>query len=415
MENGRITVTKNRHPRFALTLMGPAFITAIGYIDPGNFATNIQAGSAYGYTLLWVVVASSLMAMLIQLLSAKLGIATHKNLAEHLRDKLPKVCVWGYWIQAEIMAMATDLAEFIGASIGFKLLLGISLLEGALLTAVISSAILLVQSRNPKYLEIVIGAFLLFVAVAYLIELKFAHPNWVLVAKDSFWPNEPNNNAIYLSAGILGATIMPHVIYLHSALTQRQGADCMTTDCAHQQRLYYRSTRLDVAVAMTIAGFVNMAMVIMAAATFHLNGHPEIADLTTAYSTLTPLLGKAAATIFALSLIASGLSSTVVGTLAGQVVMKGFTHLKIPLWVRRSITMLPAFIVIIVGLNPSSILVLSQVVLSFGIAFALIPLLIFTSQRALMGGLTNSKIIQGIGAVIVVLVVSLNIFLLTTA
>ncbi|MGL6000846.1 MAG: Nramp family divalent metal transporter [Plesiomonas sp.] len=415
MENNQIAVAKNRHQRFALTLMGPAFITAIGYIDPGNFATNIQAGSTYGYTLLWVVVVSNMMAMLIQLLSAKLGIATNKNLAEHLRDSLPKVCVWGYWIQAEIMAMATDLAEFIGASIGFKLLLGVSLLEGAILTAIISASILLVQSRNPKYLEMVIGAFLLFVAVAYLIELKFVHPDWTLVAKESFWPDEPNNNAIYLSAGILGATIMPHVIYLHSALTQRQGDPTTAHTDPEQQRLHYRSTRLDVGIAMTIAGFVNMAMVVMAAATFHVSGHPEVADLETAYNTLTPLLGKAASVIFALSLIASGLSSTVVGTLAGQVVMQGFTHLKIPLWVRRVVTMLPAFVVIIIGLNPSSILVLSQVVLSFGIAFALIPLLIFTGQRALMGELTNSKIIQGIGAVIVVLVVALNIFLLATS
>ncbi|RWR01246.1 manganese transport protein MntH [[Pantoea] beijingensis] len=387
-----------------LALLGPAFIAAIGYIDPGNFATNIQAGASYGYKLLWVVVWANIMAMLIQLMSAKLGIATGKNLAEHIRDRFPRPAVWFYWVQAEIIAMATDLAEFIGAAIGFKLLFGISLLQGAVLTGVATFLILMLQNRGQKPLELVIAGLLLFVAAAYIVELFFSQPNVSQLVQGMALPTLPTADSVFLAAGVLGATIMPHVIYLHSSLTQRSEGG------TRSER--YSSTKLDVAIAMTIAGFVNLAMMATAAAAFHFSGHTGIADLEEAYLTLQPLLGHAAATVFGLSLVAAGLSSTVVGTLAGQVVMQGFIHFYIPLWVRRAVTMLPSFIVIMAGWDPTYILLMSQVLLSFGIALALAPLLAFTGNRELMGDMVNSRLMQNTGRLIVVLVVGLNLYLL---
>lgn len=390
--------------RLRLALMGPAFIAAIGYIDPGNFATNIQAGASFGYQLLWVVVWANLMAMLIQLLSAKLGIATGKNLAEHIRDRYPRPLVWFYWVQAEIIAMATDLAEFIGAAIGFKLILGVSLLQGAVLTGIATFLILMLQSRGQKPLEKVIGGLLLFVAAAYIVELVFSQPALAPLMRGIVIPSLSGSQAVFLAAGVLGATIMPHVIYLHSSLTQHlHGGD---------RKERYAATRWDVGIAMTIAGFVNLAMMATAAAAFHFNGHTGVADLELAYLTLEPLLSHAAATIFGLSLVAAGLSSTVVGTLAGQVVMQGFVHFHIPLWLRRSITMLPSFIVILMGLDPTRILVMSQVLLSFGIALALVPLLVFTSDARLMGDLVNTTRVKRTGWIIVALVVGLNLWLL---
>ena len=404
MPDSQITEASSKQRKIKLALMGPAFIAAIGYIDPGNFATNIQAGASYGYQLLWVVVWANIMAMLIQLLSAKLGIATGKNLAEHIRDRFPRPFVWFYWVQAEIIAMATDLAEFIGAALGFKLLFGISLLDGAIITGVATFLILMLQNRGQKPLEWVIGGMLLFVAVAYVIELFFSQPNPAGLLRGMVLPTLPEKDALYLAAGVLGATIMPHVIYLHSALTQR--------DNGGNRSQRYSSTKMDVAVAMTIAGFVNLAMMATAAAVFHFNGHTGITELDQAYVTLKPLLGNAAALVFGLSLVTAGLSSTVVGTLAGQVVMQGFVHFTIPLWVRRAVTMLPSFIVIIAGMDPTRVLVLSQVLLSFGIALALIPLLIFTGNPQLMGELVNSKKIRITGGIIVVLVIMLNLGLL---
>ncbi|KQN54991.1 Mn(2+) uptake NRAMP transporter MntH [Erwinia sp. E602] len=397
-------IRSQRKVKFAL--MGPAFIAAIGYIDPGNFATNIQAGASYGYTLLWVVVWANIMAMVIQLMSAKLGIATGKNLCEHIRDRYPRPLVWFYWVQAEIIAMATDLAEFIGAAIGFKLVFGVSLLQGAVLTGVATFLILMLQNRGQKPLELLIGGLLLFVAAAYIIELFFSQPNVVELVKGMAIPSLPTADAVLLAAGVLGATIMPHVIYLHSSLTQK--------DEGGTRGERYSATRMDVAVAMTIAGFVNLAMMATAAAAFHFSGHSGVAELEEAWVTLDPLLGRSAALVFGLSLLAAGLSSTVVGTMAGQVVMQGFIHFHIPLLVRRVITMLPSFIVILSGIEPTRILVMSQVLLSFGIALALVPLLAFTGNRQLMGDMTNSRLMQNIGWLIVILVVILNGYLLVS-
>ncbi|HIF9309218.1 TPA: Nramp family divalent metal transporter [Photobacterium damselae] len=389
-----------------LLLLGPAFIAAIGYIDPGNFATNIESGSSYGYQLLWVVLWANLMAMLIQYLSAKLGIVTGKNLAEHLRDHLPKWAIGPYWIQAEIIAIATDLAEFIGAAVGFQLVFGISLMEGAIITAVASILILMLNKRGQKPLEAVIGSLLMLVAIIYVVELFYAGPSGSELSKGLIVPSFNSAHEIYLAAGILGATVMPHVIYLHSALFKNSYGEKAET------RL--RSTKVDVLIAMVIAGFVNIAIVAMAAAVFHYSGNQHVAEIETAYMTLTPLVGKAASLLFGISLIASGLSSTVVGTMAGQVVMQGFVHFKIPMWVRRSVTMIPSFIVIGLGLDTTQILVMSQVVLSFGIALAIIPLLMFTNSERLMGEFKNTKTVNILGVVIVTLVLGLNGYLMVT-
>ncbi|HIF9105907.1 TPA: Nramp family divalent metal transporter [Photobacterium damselae] len=389
-----------------LLLLGPAFIAAIGYIDPGNFATNIESGSSYGYQLLWVVLWANLMAMLIQYLSAKLGIVTGKNLAEHLRDHLPKWAIVPYWVQAEIIAIATDLAEFIGAAVGFQLVFGISLMEGAIITAVASILILMLNKRGQKPLEAVIGSLLMLVAVIYVVELFYAGPSSSELSKGLIVPSFNSAHEIYLAAGILGATVMPHVIYLHSALFKNSYGEKTET------RL--RSTKVDVLIAMVIAGFVNIAIVAMAAAVFHYSGNQHVAEIETAYMTLTPLVGKAASLLFGISLIASGLSSTVVGTMAGQVVMQGFVHFKIPMWVRRSVTMIPSFIVIGLGLDTTQILVISQVVLSFGIALAIIPLLMFTNSERLMGEFKNTKTVNILGVVIVTLVLALNGYLMVT-
>lgn len=377
MTSSRVENSSSRAARkVKLALMGPAFVAAIGYIDPGNFATNIQAGASFGYQLLWVVVWANLMAMLIRCFLPNWALPPAKP-AEQIRDHYPRPVVWFYWVQAEIIAMATDLAEFIGAAIGFKLVLGVSLLQGAVLTGVATFLILMLQRRGQKPLEKVIGGLLLFVAVAYVVELIFSQPALAPLTKGLVIPTLPNGEAVFLAAGVLGATIMPHVIYLHSSLTQHLHGG------TRKER--YNATRWDVAIAMTIAGFVNLAMMATAAAAFHFNGHTGVADLDQAYMTLEPLLSHAAATIFGLSLIAAGLSSTVVGTLAGQVVMQGFIRFHIPLWFRRAITMLPSFVVILLGLDPTRILVMSQVLLSFGIALATVPLLIFTSNAKLMG------------------------------
>ncbi|MBK4775491.1 divalent metal cation transporter [Candidatus Pantoea edessiphila] len=393
-----------RKVKFAL--LGPAFIAAIGYIDPGNFVTNIQAGTSYGYKLLWVIVWANIMAMIIQLMSAKLGIVTGKNLAEHIRDRFPRPVVWFYWIQAEIIAIATDLAEFLGASLGFKLLLDISLFNGAILTGVATFLILLLQNYGQRSIEIIVGSLLIFVAGAYAIELFFSKPQVNELISGLAIPMLPNLETVFLSAAILGATIMPHVIYLHSALTQ-------FNDGNNNMHERYATAKVDVVVAMTIAGFVNLSMMATAAAVFHFGGYSGISQLDQAYLTLKPILGQAAATIFSLSLVAAGLSSTVVGTMAGQVVMQGFVHFSIPLWVRRFVTMLPSFIVIWIGCDIAHILVLSQVVLSFGIALALVPLITFTGNNEIMGNeMVNSSLLQNVAKFITLIVFLLNVYLI---
>lgn len=397
---------KNR--KIILSFLGPAFITAIGYIDPGNFATNIQSGAAYGYKLLWVVILANIMAMLIQFMSAKLGIATGKNLAEHIRDYFPSSIVWFYWIQAEIIAIATDLAEFIGASIGFKLVFGVSLLHGCILTAIFTCIILSLQNKKKLILEFIIAILLLFVACSYIIELFLTKPNIEDILKGMFFPSIPDVNSVVLISGILGATVMPHVIYLHSSLTQISTA---STNAEMRLKRYY-TTKIDIIIAMTIAGFINLAIMAMAASAFHFTGYLDIKNLEQAYLTLQPLFNKVSATIFGLSLLISGLASTVVGTLAGQVIMQGFIHFYIPIWLRRIITMLPSFFVILMQVDPMKILIFSQILLSFGIILAIFPLLLFTNNNKIMGDMVNSNITKYFGFLVAILVLVVNVYLL---
>jgi manganese transport protein len=398
-----------RRERFSiLPFLGPAFVACVAYIDPGNFATNIAGGSKFGYTLVWVIVLSNLMAMLIQTLSAKLGIATGRNLPEVCRDGFPRRVSIGLWVQAEVIAMATDLAEFLGAAIGFHLLLGVGLFPAALMTGAATFLILGLQRFGFRLFEAVITAFVAVILICYVAELWFAHPDWAQVGRHAVVPEFQGTESLLLAVGILGATVMPHVIYLHSALTQRR---IVPRDDAEARRLY-RYTRIDVVIAMSLAGLINMSMLVVAASVFFGSGLPNIDSLEGAHRTLEPLLGSASSALFAIALIASGLSSSTVGTLAGQVVMQGFIRRSIPITVRRLVTMAPALIVIAIGLNPSRTLVISQVVLSFGIPFALIPLVWFTSRRDVMGKLVNHRVTTAVAVVVAAGISALNLFLL---
>ena len=391
-----------------LPFLGPAFIAAVAYIDPGNFATNIAGGSKFGYTLVWVIVASNLMAMLIQTLSAKLGIATGKNLPEVCRESFSRRTSILLWLQAEVIAMATDLAEFLGAALGFNLLFGIALFPAAILTGVAAFAILSLQRFGFRPLEATIAAMVGVIGTCYLAEIFLAHPPLLTVAKHAVLPQFKGTESILLAVGILGATVMPHVIYLHSSLTQRR----IVPENDAEARKLLRYTRIDVVVAMTIAGLINMAMLVMAASTFFDKGLHNVGSIESAHKTLQPLLGSASATIFAVALIGSGLSSSAVGTLAGQVVMQGFINKQIPIAVRRLVTMVPAFVAIGIGVDPSRTLVISQVVLSFGIPFALVPLVMFTSRRSLMGVLVNRRATVVLASMVAGLIICLNVFLL---
>jgi len=394
--------------RRLLPFLGPAFIACVAYIDPGNFATNIQGGASFGYMLVWVIVASNLMAMLIQTLSAKLGIATRLNLAEMCREHFPRPVVLCMWVLAEVVAMATDLAEFLGAAIGFQLLFHIPLLWGGILTAVVTFIILGLQRYGFRPMEAVISALVGVIALCYIIETLLDRPDWGVIAYHAVVPQFSGTESILLASGILGATVMPHVIYLHSALTQGR---IVTRDPPLLKKLL-RFEIIDVVIAMGLAGFVNAAMLIMAASTFFRAGLSDVGTIEEAYKTLAPLLGQASSWVFAVSLLASGLSSSTVGTMAGQVIMQGFLHRHIPIWIRRGVTMLPSLIVIVIGLEPTRTLVVSQVVLSFGIPFALVPLVMFTRRKDLMGVLVNHRATTISATIVAGLIISLNIFLL---
>ncbi len=394
-----------------LPFMGPAFIASIAYMDPGNFATNIQGGAQFGYLLVWVVVASNLMAMLVQALSAKLGIASGMSLPEAIRQEAPGPLTWVLWALAEVVAIATDLAEFLGAAVGLYLLFGIPLFPAALLTAVITFAILALQRFGFRPLEAVITGFVGLIGLCYLVETILGKPDFGLAAQSILQPRFQGTESVLLAAGILGATVMPHVIYLHSALTQNR----ISVRAPELKRRIFRYELIDILIAMGIAGLVNVSMLMMAASTFWERGIAVDADsdiILQAYQTLAPLLGGAASIIFAVSLLASGLSSATVGTMAGQVIMQGFIHRSVPIWLRRLVTMIPALAVIGFGVDTTRALVLSQVVLSFGIPFALVPLVIFTSRRDLMGDLVNRKLTTAVATIITGLIISLNIFLL---
>jgi manganese transport protein len=391
-----------------LPFLGPAFIACVAYIDPGNYATNIQGGSAFGYNLLWVIVLANLMAILLQTMSAKLGLATGKNLAEMCRQEFRAPVVYVMWVISEIAAMATDLAEFLGASIAINLLFGIPLLFATFITGIATFLILTLERRGFRPVEVVITVLVGVIATCYLIETFLSRPDWSQVGIHSIVPWLGGTQSILFSVGIIGATVMPHVIYLHSSLTQKR----IVPRSEKEARRIFRWSIPDVIIAMTLAGLVNMAMLYMAAATFHAHGHTNVADINSAYQTLTPLLGGAAGLVFAVSLLASGLSSSAVGTLAGQVIMQGFVGFTIPIWLRRLITMLPAVIIAAINLNPTTTLVVSQVILSFVLPIPVITLVMFTRRRDLMGSLVNKPITTWGAIICSVLILSLNIWLL---
>jgi len=391
-----------------LPFLGPAFIASVAYVDPGNFATNIQGGAQFGYTLLWVIVASNLMAMLIQTLSAKLGIATGLNLAEHCRARFSRRVVLAMWVLMELVAMATDLAEFLGAALGFNLLFGIPLWVAGFLTAIATFLILGLERYGFRPLEAVISVLVGVVAVCYLVETVLDRPDWGDVLFHAVVPQFRGPESVVLATGILGATVMPHAIFLHSALTQGR---IVVREPSRLRRLFHFEI-IDVLIAMGVASLINAAMLIMAAATFHQRGMTSVGTIEEAHRTLTPLLGRAATWVFAISLLASGLSSASVGTMAGQVIMQGFLKRHIAPWLRRLVTMVPSLAVILIGLDPTRTLVISQVVLSFGLPFAIIPLVMFTRRRDLMGPLVNRRVTTVLIGLIAALIIALNAYLL---
>ena len=392
--------------RTALLFAGPAVVASIAYMDPGNFATNIQAGASYGYALLWVVLAANIVAMLFQALSAKLGLVTGRNLAEHCRDQFSPRIVLAMWIVAELAAIATDLAEFIGGAIGFSLLFHTPLMVGMVIVALATLGVLSVQRRGFRPLELAIGGFVAIIGLSYLIEIFIAPVDWTAAAAGLVTPKLADAQALTLAVGIIGATVMPHALYLHSALTQYRP----TPRDDRERAMLLTYSHREVLIALAAAGLVNLAMVAMAAAAFHA-GHPEVAEIETAYHTLTPLLGAGAAGLFLISLLASGVSSSVVGTLAGQVVMQGFTKRTIPIWLRRLVTILPAFAVVALGVDATRALVLSQVALSLTLPVPMIALVMFTRRPDLMGRFANGPVMQVAAVAATVLISALNVFL----
>ncbi len=393
--------------RALLPFIGPAFIASIAYVDPGNFATNIQSGARFGYKMLWVIVLANLMAMLLQNMSGKLGIATGKNLPEVCREYMPKWLTIIMWIVSELAAMATDLAEFIGATLALNLLAGIPMLYAVIITGIVTYFILTLEKYGFRPLEKFIAAFAILISLCYLVETILSKPEISQIAYHSVVPWLGNKESIMLAVGVIGATVMPHAIYLHSSLTQRR---IIPRNDIEKIKIQRYST-IEILIAMTLAGFVNLAMMYMAASVFHTSGQSDIADLTTAYHTLTPLLGSAAASVFLISLLASGISSSVVGTMAGQVIMQGFVGFTIPVWLRRLVTMLPSVIIVAMGADPTLTLIISQVILSIVLPFPIIALIYFTQKKELMGVLTNKRITTILSSLFAVIILSLNVWL----
>jgi manganese transport protein len=390
-----------------LPFIGPAFIASVAYIDPGNFATNIQAGSQYGYMLLWVILLSNLMAILIQSLSAKLGIATGKNLPEISREHFPMWASILLWIQGELMIMATDLAEFIGAALGLNMLFGLPMLVSALITAAVSFLILELQRKGVRPLEIAITGMVFLVVIAFGFQVILVKPALAPLVSGLMIPKLQGVNSLLLGAGILGATVMPHAIYLHSALTQKR----IVGNSEEQRIKIFKFEFIDILIAMIIAGVINGAMLVVASALFHSHGL-AIDDLNVAFKQFGHYMGPSAAILFGVGLLSAGLSSSSVGTLSGDVIMQGYIRKRIPIYLRRFITMIPPLAIIVLGVNPTHALVLSQVTLSFGIAFALIPLIVFTSRKKVMGKLVNRKLTTSAAWVIALIIICLNVFLL---
>ncbi|WP_434510271.1 Nramp family divalent metal transporter [Desulfitobacterium sp. AusDCA] len=394
--------------RSTFSFIGPAFIVSVAYIDPGNFATNISGGSVFNYNLVWVILWSNLMAIFLQSLSAKLGIATGRNLPEMCSQVFSRKVNWFFWIEAELAAMATDLAEFLGGTLGLYLLFGIPLIYAGFITGALTFLIVYMEKFGQRTVEGIIGSLVAIICVAYTLELFLAKPDWKAAGLHTLIPSLPNGEAVLLAVGMLGATVMPHVIYLHSQLVQARNKAGLNDQ---QKQSLFRMERIDIAIAMNIAFIVNAAMLIVSAAVFFRNGM-VVDSIEQAHQSLTPLLGSLSSGAFGIALLASGLSSSAVGTFAGQTIMKGFVGLNIPINVRRLITMTPAIIIIALGINPMSALVISQVALSFALPFAIIPLLYITNRKNLMGSLVNKPLTRVVGYVIAGLIIALNAVLL---
>ncbi|MBV9251752.1 MAG: Nramp family divalent metal transporter [Acetobacteraceae bacterium] len=398
---------RRRGWRALLPFAGPAVIASIAYMDPGNFATNIQGGAQFGYMLLWVVVLANLIAMLFQALSARIGIVTGQSLAGLCREHFPRPVVWAMWGVSEIAAMATDLAESLGGAIGLSLLFGVPLMAGLLITFAVTYAMLTMQNRGFRPVELLICGFVAVIGICYVIELAIAPPDWAAFGFHAAVPQLAGPESIALAVGIIGATVMPHAIYLHSSLTQGR----MPAFSDQERRRILTFSNREVIIALGVAGLVNMAMMAMAASAFHA-GHPEVAEIETAYHTLAPLLGAGAAAVFMVSLLASGLSSSVVGTMAGQVIMQDFVGFRIPLWVRRVVTMAPAVVVVGAGTNATQALVLSQIVLSLVLPVPMIALLLLIGRRDVMGSFAAGGWMRSFAALAALLVLALNLVLL---
>jgi manganese transport protein len=388
--------------------VGPAVIASVAYMDPGNFATNIQGGASYGYNLLWVVVFANLVAMLFQALSARLGIVSGKNLAEMCRLHLPTPLVYPMWIASEIGAIATDLAELLGAGIGFQLLFHISLLAGTLLAGAATCAMLRLQRYGFRAIEALVALLVVIIGASYLTETVLARPDLGQIAYHSVVPWLGDSDSVLLAVGIIGATVMPHVIYLHSSLTQNRIVPLRLGDVAKLVRF----SNLDVVIALGVAGLVNIAMMYMAAAVLHDGVHNGVADMESAYHTLGPLLGRAASSVFLISLLASGLSSSMVGTMAGDVIMQGFVGWRIPLWVRRAVTMAPTIVVVALGVNTMQALIMSQAILSLVLPIPMLSLVAFTSRRSIMGEMVNGRLASWVAIAAAGAVLALNVVLL---
>jgi manganese transport protein len=392
--------------RGRIGLMGPAFVAAVAYIDPGNFATNFESGAKFGYTLAWVIVMANLMAILVQYLSAKAGLASGSSLPELCRASFPKATNFFLWVQAEIVAIATDLAEFVGAAIGLNLLFGIPLFPAGLITAVVAIGILTLEQRGYRRFELAIVAFLGLVALGFVYDLLAVGNQSASGIAQGLVPSFDGADSVLLAIGIIGATVMPHVIYLHSALTQRR----IVPQNEEERQELLRYTRIDCVVGLGTAGLINLSMLFVAVALFNKTGNTGVDSIEAAHQGLLELVGGGAALAFAVALLASGLSSASVGTYAGQVVMQGFIQRSIPLYVRRMVTMTPALVVLALGLPTTQTLVLSQVVLSFGIPFALVPLILVTRKAELMGTLVNRRRTTIVASLIAAVIIALNVY-----
>lgn len=388
-----------------LKYLGPAFIVSVAYMDPGNFGTNISGGSQFAYNLLWVILWSNIMAIFVQILSAKLGIATGDHLPNHCSRVFSRPVNWGLWSIATVAAMATDLAEFLGGVLGFNLLFGIPLVWSALLTGTVTYGICHMQKYGQKIVERIITGMVAIISVAYVWEMFISGPDWSQVGYHVAVPML-TPDSVLVAVGMLGATVMPHVIYLHSHLVQTRRTEC-PEDCKHHLKM----AKLDVFVAMNMAFIVNAAMVIVSAAVFNGNGL-DVDSIEAAYATLQPLMGNMAAGAFGLALLASGLSSSTVGTMAGEVILSGFVGFDIPASIRRLITMIPGLALLIVGVNPLEALVYSQVLLSFALPAAIIPLMIVTNKSQIMGRFKNSVLTNCLGWVIVTMILAMNAVLM---